>query len=58
VADQEVALVGSANLTGKALASNLELGVILRDPDVVRRIVRHFLFLMKPGTGPLQPFKA
>ena len=56
-ADQRVALVGSANLTDKALVSNLELGVILRDPDVVRRIVRHFLFLMKPGTGPLELLK-
>lgn len=57
-ADQEVALVGSANLTDKALASNLELGVILRDPDVVRRIVHHFRFLIKPGTGPLEPLKS
>jgi cardiolipin synthase C len=57
-ADQEVALVGSANLTDRALASNLELGVILRDPDVVRRIVGHFLFLIKPGTGSLEPLKA
>jgi putative cardiolipin synthase len=57
-ADQHVALVGSANLTDKALASNLELGVILRDPEIVRRIVRHFNSLMKPGTGPLEPLKA
>jgi putative cardiolipin synthase len=57
-ADQRVALVGSANLTDKALASNLELGVILRDPDIVRRIVRHFHSLMKPGAGPLEPLRA
>ena len=31
-ADERVALLGSANLTDKALACNLELGVIIRDP--------------------------
>jgi cardiolipin synthase C len=53
-ADAAIALVGSANLTDKALASNLELGVILRDPSVVHRIERHFRSLMRPGTGPLE----
>ena len=50
-----LALLGSANLTDKALAHNLEIGVLIRDPDVVRRIVRHFQSLMKPGAGPLEP---
>ena len=54
-ADERVALLGSANLTDKALAVNLELGVIIRDPDVVSRIVRHFRSLMEPGVGPLEP---
>ncbi len=54
-ADERVALLGSANLTDKALALNLELGVIIRDPEVVRRIVRHFRSLMRPGEGVLQP---
>ena len=54
-ADERVALLGSANLTDKALALNLELGVIVRDPDIVRRLVRHFRSLMKPGVGPLEP---
>jgi putative cardiolipin synthase len=53
-ADERIALLGSANLTDKALAYNLELGVIIRDPDVVRRMVRHFRSLMQPGTGPLE----
>ena len=53
-ADERVALLGSANLTDKALASNLELGVIIRDPDLVRQVLRHFRSLMKPGTGPLE----
>jgi phosphatidylserine/phosphatidylglycerophosphate/cardiolipin synthase-like enzyme len=54
-ADERMALLGSANLTDKALVYNLELGVLIRDPDVVRRIVRHFRSLMNPGTGPLEP---
>jgi phosphatidylserine/phosphatidylglycerophosphate/cardiolipin synthase-like enzyme len=57
VADERVALVGSANLTDKALASNLELGVIIRDPNVVQRIDRHFRSLMHPGSGILQRIK-
>ena len=54
-ADQRGSAVGSANLTDKALACNLEFGVILRDPEVVRRMVRHFRSLMRPGEGVLQP---
>lgn len=54
-ADERVALLGSANLTDKALGLNLELGVIIRDPEVVRRMVRHFRSLMRPGNGVLQP---
>jgi phosphatidylserine/phosphatidylglycerophosphate/cardiolipin synthase-like enzyme len=54
-ADERIALVGSANLTDKALASNLELGVIIRDPPVIRRVIQHFRALMTPGTGPLEP---
>ena len=53
-ADQRVALLGSANLADKALALNLELGVIIRDPEVVRRMVRHFRSLMRPGEGVLR----
>ena len=56
-ADERVALLGSANLTDKALAVNLELGVIIRDPSIVRHIVRHFRSLMKPSVGPLEPLR-
>jgi putative cardiolipin synthase len=56
-ADERVALLGSANLTDKALAHNLELGVLLHDPAVVRRIMHHFRSLMRPGTGPLEPLR-
>jgi cardiolipin synthase C len=41
-ADERVALLGSANLTDKVLADNLKLGILIRDHDVVRRIVCHF----------------
>ncbi|WP_326828550.1 DISARM system phospholipase D-like protein DrmC [Streptosporangium sp. NBC_01810] len=57
-ADEEVALLGSANLTDRALAHNLEVGVVLRDPDVVGRLVRHFHALMHPKNGPLRPTTA
>jgi putative cardiolipin synthase len=46
-ADERVALIGSANLTDKALAVNLELGVIIRDRDIVGGMVRHFRALME-----------
>jgi putative cardiolipin synthase len=57
-ADGRVALIGSANLTDKALAVNLELGVIIRDPDIVGGIVRHFRVLMEPSSGTLEPLPA
>jgi phosphatidylserine/phosphatidylglycerophosphate/cardiolipin synthase-like enzyme len=53
-ADSATALVSSANLTGGALADNIEVGVILRSPDVVGRIVRHFDALMSPRAGVLE----
>nr|WP_275409772.1 DISARM system phospholipase D-like protein DrmC [Microbispora rosea] len=56
-ADEDIALLGSANLTDRALAHNLEIGVVLRDPDTVRRLVGHFRSLMRPEAGPLRPAK-
>ena len=52
-ADQRLALVGSANLTGHALYHNIEVGVLVRDPDQVKRLVNHFRTLMSPE-GPLE----
>jgi cardiolipin synthase C len=54
-ADERVALLGSANLTDKALSDNIELGILVHERNVVRSIVRHFQALMKPGVGPLEP---
>lgn len=52
-ADQGLALVGSANLTGHALHHNIEVGVLVRDPEQVERLVEHFGALMGPD-GPLR----
>ncbi|WP_049576354.1 DISARM system phospholipase D-like protein DrmC [Nocardiopsis sp. SBT366] len=52
-ADTNKALVGSANLTGHALRHNIEVGVLVRDPFQVKRLVGHFRFLMGPE-GPLE----
>lgn len=52
-ADTVKALVGSANLTGHALHHNIEVGVLVRDPGQVKRLVGHFRSLMTPG-GPLK----
>ena len=38
-ADESMALLGSANLTDRALAYNIEVGVVLREDDAVRRLV-------------------
>jgi cardiolipin synthase C len=53
-ADNKIAVVGSANLTDRALAQNIELGIIIRDPQVVQRMVGHFRSLMRPEHGPLE----
>ena len=55
-ADASVALISSANLTDRALSSNLEVGVVLRDPHVVSRLVAHFAALMAPTASALAPF--
>ncbi|MBJ6639529.1 phospholipase D family protein [Streptomyces sp. DHE7-1] len=41
-ADRHTALLGSANLTDRALSDNIEFGVVLRDPHLVEPLVDHF----------------
>jgi phosphatidylserine/phosphatidylglycerophosphate/cardiolipin synthase-like enzyme len=53
-ADATVALITSANLTDRALSTNLEVGVVLRDPVVTERLVQHFAALMQPTFGVLE----
>lgn len=48
-ADRHTALLGSANLTDRALAENIEMGLLVRDPVLVCRLVDHFNWLT--GTG-------
>jgi phosphatidylserine/phosphatidylglycerophosphate/cardiolipin synthase-like enzyme len=52
--DDSAALITSANLTDRAMSSNLEVGVVLRDPEPVRRLIAHFTALMDPRTGSLE----
>ena len=42
-------------LTDRALSANLEVGVVLKDPHVVRRLTQHFAALMNVSSGPLVP---
>ncbi|MFS0695055.1 phospholipase D-like domain-containing protein [Streptomyces nitrosporeus] len=47
-ADRRIALLGSANLTDRALYDNVEIGITLRDRRTVSRLTDHFHWL----TGP------
>jgi phosphatidylserine/phosphatidylglycerophosphate/cardiolipin synthase-like enzyme len=46
IADEHTALITSANFTGSAIDTNMELGVLLRGGPVPRRLARHFRQLM------------
>ncbi len=50
VADGRSALVTSANLTGQALAANMELGLLIQGGPVPRRVAAHFAELIARGT--------
>jgi phosphatidylserine/phosphatidylglycerophosphate/cardiolipin synthase-like enzyme len=56
VADREVAVVSSANLTLYGLESNMELGVLIRGGTLPRRICEHFEAL--EAAGELAPMPA
>jgi phosphatidylserine/phosphatidylglycerophosphate/cardiolipin synthase-like enzyme len=43
----DVALIGSANLTDDAFNRNMELGVIVREPATVDSLVEHFRELIQ-----------
>lgn len=49
VVDGRRALVGSANLTSRALTANLEVGVLVRDPGVAGQLDGHVQGLMSSG---------
>jgi phosphatidylserine/phosphatidylglycerophosphate/cardiolipin synthase-like enzyme len=50
VADGRLLFISSANLTGYALALNMELGVLIQGGDLPGRVVDHFGRLMEAGT--------
>ncbi len=50
IADERAALVTSANLTGAALAENMELGLLVRGGSVPRRLSKHFMSLIDDDT--------
>lgn len=49
IADERVALVTSANLTGAAMDRNMEAGVLVRGGSLPRVLSRHFRTLMSSG---------
>lgn len=55
VVDGQRALVGSANLTTRALAHNLEVGVLISDPAVAAQLEEHVTALMAAGTLIVSP---
>lgn len=50
VADGRLLFISSANLTGYALALNMELGVLIKGGDLPGRVVDHFGRLIENGT--------
>jgi cardiolipin synthase len=50
IADDHTAFVTSANLTGHAIAENMELGLLIRGGPVPRRLAAHFRQLLATGT--------
>ncbi|MEV4865839.1 DISARM system phospholipase D-like protein DrmC [Streptomyces ossamyceticus] len=54
VADRHTALLGSANLTDRALSDNIEVGVVLRDPHLVEPLVDHFRWLLSPENNVMR----
>lgn len=49
IVDEQRALVGSANLTPRALRRNLEAGVLINDPNVASALDAHVRALMADG---------
>jgi phosphatidylserine/phosphatidylglycerophosphate/cardiolipin synthase-like enzyme len=49
VVDDRIALVGSANLTGRAMEANLECGILIRGGRQPRAISEHIAELRAQG---------
>jgi phosphatidylserine/phosphatidylglycerophosphate/cardiolipin synthase-like enzyme len=48
IADGELALLSSANLTDRGLSDNIEVGLLVRDHETAGQLDRHFRALMRP----------
>ncbi|OQY66244.1 MAG: hypothetical protein B6D46_11035 [Polyangiaceae bacterium UTPRO1] len=48
--DEAVAFITSANLTGSAIETNMELGIYIRGGALPRRLARHFRGLIASGS--------
>ncbi|MBS2964245.1 DISARM system phospholipase D-like protein DrmC [Actinocrinis puniceicyclus] len=57
IVDDAKVLLGSANLTGRALGANLEIGTLIHAPVDVQRLARHFRILMSPARGELVSYQ-
>lgn len=57
VADGEVALLSSANLTDRGLSDNIEVGLLVRDHETAGQLDHHFRALMRPEARCLSPLQ-
>jgi phosphatidylserine/phosphatidylglycerophosphate/cardiolipin synthase-like enzyme len=55
VADEQAALVTSANLTEAAFDRNIEVGILTRDQLLAASLTRHFRVLIDRGLLQLLP---
>lgn len=42
IVDQEYAIIGSMNLSANALDNNREIGIIVKDKDLIGKLVKGF----------------
>lgn len=55
VADAELALLSSANLTDRGLSDNIEVGFLVHDGETAGQLDQHFRALMRPEAHCLEP---
>jgi phosphatidylserine/phosphatidylglycerophosphate/cardiolipin synthase-like enzyme len=49
VVDERFTLIGSANFTDRGRTRNIEVGVLIDDPDFARQLVRQWQGLVNEG---------
>lgn len=55
LADKSMALLSSANFTDRGLSDNIEVGLLVREPEIVLALDAHFRALMQPEARCLSP---